>query len=173
MAQTVDFFLDDGAADAVRVLWRRLAAARLPAPDGPNGNRPHVRFAAAGDIPPRTAPTPPGALPGLSLPGPWRATVGSVPAPPGLPWLGAVVDAELLAVHSAVHDVLAGAVRQPSASYLPGSWVPHCTLAEELTAGQLAAAVEALHPVSPIRAGIAEVAITDSRTGDVDVLRRR
>lgn len=173
MAQTVDFYLDDGAAEAVRGLWRRLTAAGVPVPAARNGRPPHVRFAAAGAIPPRTVQALRGDLRVLSLPELWLSTLGTFAAAQGRLWLGAVVDTELLAVHSAVHDVLAGAVRQPSAAYLPGSWVPHCTLAEELTAAQLGAAVEALHPVSPVRAGIAEVAITDTRTGEIDVLRRR
>ena len=45
--------------------------------------------------------------------------------------LAAVVDTELLAVHAAVHDALAGRVRGPVAAYLPGAWLPHCVLATE------------------------------------------
>ena len=62
--------------------------------------------------------------------------------------LAAVVDAELLAVHAAVHDALAGRVKGPVAAYLPGSWLPHCVLATERPAEAFAA----LHPVTPVRA---------------------
>lgn len=177
MAHSVEFFLDDDAADQVRSLWRRLDGAGVPAAGTPGRPRPHVTFAAAGAIPPRTAAALRADLRMLSLPDLWLATVGTFPAAGGAGayalWLGAVVDAELLAVHSAVHDVLAGAVRQPSAYYLPGSWVPHCTLARDLTGDQLASAVRALHPLAPVRAKIGEVGITDTRTGAVDVLVSR
>ena len=58
--------------------------------------------------------------------------------------LAAVVDAELLAVHAAVHDALAGRVRGPVAAYLPGAWLPHCVLA----VSRPAEAFAALHPWS-------------------------
>ena len=76
--------------------------------------------------------------------------------------LAAVVDAELLAVHTAVHDALAGRVRGPVAAYLPGAWLPHCVLAST----RPAAAFAALHPVEPVRAQVVGVEIADARTGE-------
>jgi len=172
MAQRVEFVLDDGAADAVRRLWRRLEDAGLPSAAG-RGRRPHVTFAAAGSIPARTVAALRADLRLLSLPALWLSTLGTFPARESGLWLGAVVDAELLAVHSAVHDVLAGAVRQPAATYLPGSWVPHCELTPELSADQLADGVRALHPVTPVRAMIGQVTITDTRSGEVQILVSR
>jgi 2'-5' RNA ligase len=172
---SVEFFLDDDAGDAVRSLWRRLEDAGVPslASRTHRRHRPHVTFAMAGSIPPRTVDELRRDLWLLSLPDLWLYTLGTFPTGANVLWLGAVVDAELLAVHSAVHDVLAGAAKQPSAYHLPGSWIPHCTLARELAQGQLAAGFEALHPVSPIRARIGEVGITDTRTGEADVLMSR
>ena len=69
--------------------------------------------------------------------------------------LAAVVDAELLAVHAAVHDALAGRVRGPVAAYLPGAWLPHCVLAT----ARPAEAFAALHPVTPVRAKVTGVAV--------------
>ena len=69
--------------------------------------------------------------------------------------LAAVVDAELLAVHAAVHDALAGRVRGPVAAYLPGAWLPHCVLATSRPAEAFAA----LHPVAPVRARIVGVEV--------------
>jgi hypothetical protein len=84
--------------------------------------------------------------------------------------LSAVVDSELLAVHSAIHDILARKVKHPSAYFLPGHWVPHCTLAQGLTDEQMVAGFAALHPVSPIRAKVGRVCVVDSVTGEVDQL---
>ena len=74
--------------------------------------------------------------------------------------LAAVVDAELLAVHAAVHDALAGRVKGPVAAYLPGSWLPHCVLATE----RPAAAFAALHPVRPVRARVIAVDVDAALT---------
>ena len=65
----------------------------------------------------------------LALPSVWLATLGAYRARPDELVLAAVVDTELLAVHTAVHDALAGRVRGPVAAYLPGAWLPHCVLA--------------------------------------------
>jgi hypothetical protein len=85
----------------------------------------------------------------------WLATLGGTASRPGELVLAAVVDNELLAVHTAVHDALAGRVRGPVAAYLPGAWLPHCVLA-------LSGPVEAfaaLHPVEPVRARIVGVEV--------------
>lgn len=175
MAHSVELFFDSEADEAVRSLWQGLERAGVPslASRTHRRHRPHVTFAMAGSIPQRTVEALRRDLAPLALPNLWLYTLGTFPTRENALWLGAVVDAELLAVHSAVHDVLAGAVKQPFAFYLPGSWIPHCTLAQDLTPAQLAAGVAALHPVSPVSARIIEVGITDTRTGDVDLLMSR
>jgi 2'-5' RNA ligase len=172
MAHALELFFDAEADAAVRALWRRLDAAGVPSLAGHTHrrHRPHVSLAVAGTIPTRTRETLRADLALLWPPSLWLYTLGTFPTEQNALFLGAVVDTELLAVHSAAHDTLAGAVRQPWAYYLPGAWVPHCTLAEDLTAAQLAAGLAALHPIAPIRAGIRAVGITDTRTGEVDML---
>jgi hypothetical protein len=86
--------------------------------------------------------------------------------------LGAVVDTELLAVHSAIHDVLASKVKNPNAYYLPGNWIPHCTLTQGLDDEQTKAAFAKIFPVEPIRAKVREVSIVDTQTGEIDVLKK-
>lgn len=172
MAHALEFSFDDEADAAVRELWQRLEQAGIPslATRTHGRHRPHVTFAMAGAISPPTRRVLAGELEMLSLPALWLYTLGTFPTTENGLLLAAVVDAELLAVHSAVHDVLAKKVRQPSAYYLPGSWVPHCTLAHGVDDDQLAAGFAALHPVKPIRASVREIGVTDTRTGEVDVL---
>jgi len=172
MAHAVEMFFDADADAAVRGLWRRLDAAGVPslAGHGHRRHRPHVSLAVAGVIPARTRDALRADLALLVLPTLWLYTLGTFPTEPSALFLGAVVDTELLAVHSAAHDVLAGAARQPWAHYLPGAWVPHCTLAQDATARRLAAGIGALHPVQPIRATVQAIGVTDTRTGDVDML---
>ncbi len=174
MAHAVEAFFDEEADAVVRGLWQRLDAAGVPslAARSHRQHRPHVTLAVAGTIAPRARDELRADLARLSLPRLWLYTLGTFPTDQNGLFVGAVVDTELLAVHSAVHDVLAGRVKQPWAHYLPGAWVPHCTLAQDLTTERLAAGFAALHPITPIRAAVAEVGVTDTRTGEVDVLRR-
>jgi hypothetical protein len=168
--QAVVVFFDGEAEGAVRGLWRRLDRAGVPSVAGRDRDRPRVAFAAAGSISVKVRKALAEDLGHLALPALWLYTLGTFPSTENALFLGAVVDTELLAVHSAVHDVLAGKVKDPNAGHLPGAWLPHCLLARDLTAEQLVTGFAALHPITPIRARIAEVAVTDTRTGEVDRL---
>ncbi len=172
MAQALEFSFDEAADAAVRGLWRRLDKAGVPSlvTRTHGRHRPHVTFAVAGAIPPRTRDALRADLRLLSIPNLWLSTLAAFSASEPVLMLAAVVDTELLAVHSAVHDVLAGAVRQPSAYYLPGSWVPHCTLAQGIEPARVTAGFAALYPVEPIRARVTGIAVVDTHTGDEDVL---
>lgn len=137
----VRFRLDGAAAAAVQALRERVG--------GPTGE-PVVVAAAAAEIPQRALDALDAELRMLTLPSMWLATLGTVHGRPDELVLAAVVDTELLAVHTAVHDALAGRVKGPVAAYLPGTWLPHCTLATT----EPVAAFAALHPVQAVRARV-------------------
>jgi 2'-5' RNA ligase len=172
VAQALEFFFDDDADRAVRGLWARLEQAKVPslATRTHGRHRPHVTFALAGSIPAGVRDALRTDLRRLSIPRLWLSTLGVFSSVENVLVLAAVVDTELLAVHSAVHDVLAGRVRSPSAYHLPGSWVAHCTLAQGIEHPQVVAGFAALHPVEPIRATVTEVAVVDTHTGAADPL---
>ena len=158
VTQLVRFRLDDDAAAAVDALRARAATAGCSVPP----ERPALTAAAAVAIPPAARAALADELRVLALPTVWLATLGSTAGRPDELVLAAVVDTELLAVHTAVHDALAGRVRGPVAAYLPGAWLPHCVLAST----RPAAAFAALHPVEPVRAQVVGVEIADARTGE-------
>jgi 2'-5' RNA ligase len=172
VAHALELFFDDEADTAVRALWHRLELGGVPsmASRTHRRHRPHVTFALAGSIPRPAREALRRDLSLLALPNLWLYTLATFPTTENALWLGAVADTELLAVHSAVHDVLAGRVREPSAYYLPGAWVPHCALAQGVTPVELATGFATLHPVQPIRATGGQIGVTDTRTGEVDVL---
>jgi hypothetical protein len=124
-------------------------ATGVTAPGGP----PSIVAAAATAIPAPAREALADELRVLALPSIWLATLGTVAGRPDELVLAAVVDAELLAVHAAVHDALAGRVKGPVATYRPGAWLPHCVLASERPAEAFAA----LHPVTPVRARVVGV----------------
>lgn len=151
MPETVRFVIDDAARTAVAALRARAGGLGVTVPDAP----PAVTVAAAAAIPRAAREALGSELRLLSLPSLWLATLGTVAGRPDELVLAAVVDAELLAVHAAVHDALAGRVRGPMAAYLPGSWLPHCVLATD----RPAEAFVALHPVTPVRARVVGVQV--------------
>ncbi|WP_214403910.1 2'-5' RNA ligase family protein [Pseudonocardia lacus] len=151
MAQNVRFRIDDAAVEAIDGLRDRVGGLGIAVP----GERPAVTVAAAGSVPAPAREALDAELRLLVLPSIWLATLGTVAGRPDELVLAAVVDAELLAVHDAVHDALAGRVRGPVAAYLPGAWLPHCVLAVERPAEAFAA----LHPVAPVRARVTGVEI--------------
>jgi hypothetical protein len=152
VAQTVRFRLDDGA----RASLRRLRAAAAAAGGAAPADEPAVVVAAATAVPDAARAALDAEVALLALPSLWLATLGTVAGRPDELVLAAVVDAELLAVHAAVHDALAGRVRGPVAAYLPGAWLPHCVLAT----GRPADVFAALHPVEPVRARVLGVEVT-------------
>ena len=153
MTTLVRFLLDDGAAAGIDGLRARAAAAGCTVPT----DRPALIAAAAGAIPEPARIALADELRVLALPSVWLATLGATAGRPDELVLAAVVDTELLAVHAAVHDALAGRVRGPVAAYLPGAWLPHCVVATS----RPAAAFAALHPVEPVRARIVGVEPAD------------
>ncbi|SHE75126.1 2'-5' RNA ligase family protein [Streptoalloteichus hindustanus] len=175
MADALQLFFDDRADAEVRARWELLDDAGVPslATRTHRRHRPHLSLALGLAIPARARADLRRDLTLLSLPDLWLYTLGTFPDGQHTLFLGAVADTELLAVHSAVHDVLAGRVRGPAGQYLPGAWVPHCTLAQDLAVAQVAAGFAALLPVRPVRAAITGVGVTDTRTGDVDLLLTR
>ncbi len=167
MAQGVVVLFDPAADAAVRGLWARLDAAGLPSK---RVFPPHLTFAMASEIPAKTRTALRAELRALHVPSLLFAALSSFATTENVLMLSAVTDPELLAVHSAVHDVLAGRVRNPSAYYMPGSWVPHCTLVREVTDEQLVRGFGAVFPVEQLRARVAAVAVADTATGDLDRL---
>lgn len=149
MAQLIRFRLDDDAVAELTTLRGRLVGLGCRPPV----DRPAVTAAAASAVPAAARAALAAELAGLALPSIWLAGLGTVAGRPDELVLAAVVDAELLAVHAAVHDALAGRVRHPVATYLPGGWLPHCVLATE----RPAVAFAELHPVTPIRARVTAV----------------
>jgi len=47
------------------------------------------------------------------------------------------ITAELIAFHQKLHEIMASESKAPWEMYLPGKWVPHCTLALGFEIGQL------------------------------------
>ncbi|RJQ78460.1 2'-5' RNA ligase family protein [Pseudonocardiaceae bacterium YIM PH 21723] len=174
MGQSLEFYFAPKADEQVRGLWQRVEDAGVSslATHGHRQHRPHVTFAYAGSFPKAVREDLRGELKLLSIPNVYLSTLSVFANRTNALVLSALVDQELLAVHMAVHDVLAGRVPQPAANSMPGAWTPHCTLAKGLSDSELQTAMMAVHPVDGISAKIAEVCVWDSTSRTADSLWR-
>lgn len=169
--QALVAFVDEDAEREIRRLRAALAGRGIGQPE--HRFAPHLTLAAGAAIPSRARAAVRDELALLALPGVWLSSLAVLATAETALVLAAVVDTELIAVHSAVHDALAGKVRHPAAAHLPGSWIPHCTLADRLTTAGLGAAITALHPVTAVRARLGPVAVLDTSAGTVEPLPPR
>lgn len=53
---------------------------------------------------------------------------------------------------------------------MPGTWVPHCTLAMDLSEAEISSAIGQLSGFEPLQAQIVEIGLTDTSTGTVMAL---
>jgi 2'-5' RNA ligase len=161
-------YFDDRADAAVRRLWELLADAGLPslATLTHRRHRPHVSLTVAESLVgadlARLRDVLAARQPTLPL-----YVLGTFPGRGGALFLGVPVTAELVAFHADVHAALADEPVQHWPYYLPGNWVPHCTLAEGLDKVQAATAFGLLYGYQPITATISSVGIKDTATGAI------
>jgi 2'-5' RNA ligase len=171
VAHAVELYFDDQADSAVRSMWQVLAQAGLPslATGTHRRHRPHVTLAVAESLagadlsPVRSALA--GHRPPLRL-----YVLGTFPGTGGALFLGVQVTADLLAFHAGVHAALDGQGGQQWPYYLPGSWIPHCTLAEGLDRAEAARAFGLLYGREPIAAAVTAAGIKDTATGTITLL---
>lgn len=80
------------------------------------------------------------------------SSVGTFPGSEGVVFLAPVATRQLLAVHERFHVLFSRYDELGMAYYLPGNWVPHCTVAIDLAATEVTEAMaycrEAFQPIS-------------------------
>jgi 2'-5' RNA ligase len=154
MGYAIELFCDHESEKAVCEIWDGLGAALGQPSLSELGARPHVSLAVYSD--------------GLYTTGfrerllefaqsvsPFEfmlSSVGAFPGSEGVVFLAPVATRQLLAVHARFHEVFAQYDEPGTAYYLPGNWVPHCTVAIDLAAAEVREAVgycrEAFQPIT-------------------------
>jgi len=135
MPFAVELFLDSASAAVVRRLWRDLAAAD-PAgawrvdPVLAGGARPHVTLGVCDRLDVAACEDfLAGFAAGIPAPVVSLASLGVFATDLAVVFLAPVVTTELLALHDRFHLEFRELAGGPWAHYLPGQWVPHCTVA--------------------------------------------
>jgi hypothetical protein len=70
-------------------------------------------------------------------------------------------------VHEEVHAALGDSIVAPRDGYAVGAWMPHCTLAQDLTRAQLARGIDLLHDQPPVTAHVSSAGLLNTTTGAV------
>jgi hypothetical protein len=147
MDYAVELMVDAEAAAPVVALWREIhAACDGLAPE--EESLPHISLTAV-DLEPN--PTP--ALEEMTAiladfaaeTAPIRSrfqAVAAFPTEQRVVYLAPVVTRQLLDAHDSFHARLDQARIPSAAYYLPGAWIPHCTIAMQLPADRVGAACE-------------------------------
>jgi hypothetical protein len=156
MALVIELSLDGCAAKAVRRVWDRVHEVTGSSALKSTGAWPHVTLAiydeaTAGEIPLRAA------IEGFDLP-PTRFLLdgaGVFPGAEGVAFLAPVADEALLRAQRRWHAAVPGS----DPLYLPGAWVPHCTVGIGLDEQQLQAAVATARGLLPVRGRFEKIAL--------------
>jgi hypothetical protein len=85
---------------------------------------------------------------------PWSVTfaaVGVFPTAQGIVYLAPVVTPQLLAIHARFHALLTQLAAPSNAYYLPGNWMPHCSVGINLPADKIGQAVMLCHQADVFR----------------------
>jgi 2'-5' RNA ligase superfamily len=84
----------------------------------------------------------------------------------GRTWLVAGAGAEFVARQHRVVDAVVATGADLHKHYVPGTWLPHCSLAPRVTLTQLSLVASAVLDVIPLRAKLEHAALINSATGD-------
>lgn len=85
----------------------------------------------------------------------------------GRTWLVAGVSAEFVARQSRVVEAVTATGAELHKHYVPGIWLPHCSLAPRAMLAQLPAVVGTVLDVLPLQARLNRAALVNSATGEI------
>lgn len=144
MGYAVELYFDPGSDLAVRRIWSGIADVFGLSTMLTSGGRPHVSLAVyTDDLDCRSFPQELFAFAQSLAPFEFQlGSVGTFPTEEGVVFLAPVVTSELLALHERFHTTFSRYGGCASAYYLPGHWVPHCTVATNLEDAEMGKVVQ-------------------------------
>lgn len=165
MVAALELYFDAVTERRIRRLWAALQGAGVPAMGEHTQrlHRPHISLVAADELDPGRAAA---ALEGLTVGAPLPVSLQNVGLfRGGVLWLGPASSNELLGRHAEVVDRLTTAGLAIWPYYLPGAWVPHCTLSMGARSELLARAVPLCLDVLPVDGTLVGAAVADHSRG--------
>jgi 2'-5' RNA ligase len=93
-------------------------------------------------------------------------SIGAFETPQRVIFLAPAQDESLLATHAELHGFLRSMMLPSSALYVPGRWIPHCTLVRHVAADALDGAVRrAREAFQPFDATLVEIGLVEVEPG--------
>jgi len=167
MGHAIELLFDPTTEAAVKGLWARLETAGVPslASRTHRRHRPHLSLSVAERIDAAQLEGARDFLAAMHLDVTLYAP--AVFPRPGVLYLSVVPTLALLQLHQEVHAALRDGMVAPRDGYSVGAWMPHCTLAQDLTRAQLVRGIDLLHDQSPVTAHVSSAGLLDTTTGEV------
>ena len=163
MPFAVELYFDIRGEERIYDAWKVLQKAGIGSSLRDAGYRPHVSLgvcngfessAFEGELSTFAASVAPFSL--------LLSSVGIFPGAQGVIFLGVTVTEHLLDVHAAFHKIFKKHAQEQSEYYAVEKWVPHCTLAFDLSERQIAEAVPICRGIPlPISAGVKEIGLME------------
>jgi 2'-5' RNA ligase len=161
----VHLYFDAPSEEVIWVIWNKLAESGVAPYMAASGARPHVSLAIYETV----------VLPEMerrlqdwaNSNGPFDfvfSHLGAFCAPKPVVFVAPTTTTPLLNLHEALHQTLAGLGSDPWAHYLPGSWVPHCTLAFDIELAALPEAMAVAKELSlPLKGQMTGIGLIETR----------
>lgn len=163
MPFAVHLFFDANTEAGVRSVWKTLADTGIAPYMHHSANRPHFTLAICEQLDLTRCEQQLKSFAASRIPLPVSFQyLGVFPTTPAGVFLGSNVTAPLLELHAQLHETLHPICSEPNPYYLPGHWVPHCTLALELEARFITQVLDiGLQMELPVHAQITEIGLTE------------
>jgi 2'-5' RNA ligase len=165
MPFAVHLFFDTNTEKVIKSVWKDLADTSIAPYMHQSANRPHFSLAIYQSIDLRACEQKLQSLAASRhrLPVSFQY-LGIFPTPTSAVFLGTTVTVSLLDLHAQVHETLHSIGIDPLHYYLPGKWVPHCTLALELEPKLISQALDrGLQIPLPLYGEITEIGLIEFR----------
>lgn len=165
MPYAVEMSFDKLSDGKIRDIWCELADVGISSDMRDLGARPHICLAVFNELNTKDAELKLTAFADEIASFPvLLSCLGVFSGDQSVLFLGPVVNAELTGAHRKVHGLFADDKPSEWGHYLEGNWVPHCTLATELTRQAVPRAIESCMTVRlPIEATVTEVGLVEFR----------
>ncbi len=164
MGFKVELYFDSQSDDRVRSLWKVVVEAGAAAYVERAGTAPHLSLAVFDHVDHSRAVAALSRFVESCEPLTISFdSIGAFETPERVIFLAPARDESLLAMHAEFHGFLRSMMLRSSALYVPGRWVPHCTLARRVPADALHAGVrKAAAALQPFDATLLEIGLIES-----------
>jgi 2'-5' RNA ligase len=165
MPFAVHLFFDANTEAIIRSAWRDLADTGIAPYMHQSANRPHFSLAIYQHLDLKECEQLLESFAATKHPLPVAFQyLGVFSTTPAVVFLGSTVTLPLLAFHAQLHETLRSICADPNPYYLPGHWVPHCTLALELEPRLISQALDVGRQLSlPLQGQITEIGVIEFR----------